>query len=661
MTLTFDDAVPADADADLLAGQTTQAAPTIRVQITLEVVLYVALAVLSLTLRLVQLEHAPLGDAEAHQSLAALRAVNPNVAGKALVAHSPLTFVFNAASFALLPPSDGLARLPVALAGVLLTLSPVLWRRYLNALPPLIISLLLTISPVELLASRTSSPVIWTMLLAVIGPWLVLHYAETHAPAWGIAATMAVAAMVLLAEPAGFLTLLALAFGVGFAWLTEDDPDSNVIPAIRGLIREWPWMNGALAAGLMVFLVGTGLFWLPSGLTTVGSALWTGVRGFVDRTSDAPVAFPLWIGLRYETGLLIFGLIASYRALREGGFFERALVGWTLVGVVWSLVYAGADAAHALWLTVPLAVLVGLMVTNWITERANVAWEVPAWGMPLHAVVTLALWLAVAVSLVLFGKRLLYDLPFEATDLGSFIRTIFSGVYSHNTDFQQAASVEIQKGVFTYDYVLGSIQQRLLVTLLVTLVNGVLFFLVGSLWSARTAWRGFALGTLSALVLFSLGLGGRTALAASGDPRELWYVDPVTNAVHDLRATLREMSLRDTGNPHLTTITALVPEDGALAWALRDYPRTEYVHGVGPETSTAIVLMPVVEPQPAMGADYIGRTLVIRQAWSVETLSWRDALMWFYRDDSRVKPTAGDQWRLWVRKDVYGVEQVPGE
>jgi hypothetical protein len=62
-----------------------------------------------------------------------------------------------------------------------------------------------------------------------------------------------------------------------------------------------------------------------------------------------------------------------------------------------------------------------------------------------------------------------------------------------------------------------------------------------------------------------------------------------------------------------------------------------------------------------MGADYIGKTLVIRQAWSAQSLSWRDTLMWLYRDDSRVKPTAGEQWRLWVRKDVYGVEQVPGQ
>jgi predicted membrane-bound mannosyltransferase len=156
----------------------------------------------------------PLNDAEAHQALAALRTVNDQVAGSDLVAESPLTFFLNAITFGMGASGNVAARLPVALGGVLLTLSPVLWRRYLNPLPPLIISLLLAISPVMLLASRAMSPVIWTMLLAVVAAWLVLRFVESREPRWGVAATAALAAMVFLAEPAGLLVLLAMAFGV---------------------------------------------------------------------------------------------------------------------------------------------------------------------------------------------------------------------------------------------------------------------------------------------------------------------------------------------------------------------------------------------------------------------------------------------------------------
>ncbi len=43
--------------------------------------------------------HAPLGDAEAQQALAALRTVNDQMPGDALIADSPLTFILNALTF----------------------------------------------------------------------------------------------------------------------------------------------------------------------------------------------------------------------------------------------------------------------------------------------------------------------------------------------------------------------------------------------------------------------------------------------------------------------------------------------------------------------------------------------------------------------------------
>jgi hypothetical protein len=66
----------------------------------------------------------------------------------------------------------------------------------------------------------------------------------------------------------------------------------------------------------------------------------------------------------------------------------------------------------------------------------------------------------------------------------------------------------------------------------------------------------------------------------------------------------------------------------------------------------------VVSPQPHMGADYIGKDLIMRLGWDMNTLSWRDWVMWYYRSDSLIKPTPAEQIMLWVRKDVYGVETV---
>lgn len=636
-------------------GFAGRAVSGIGIRITLEVLLYVALAVMSLALRFAQLDHAPLNDIEAREALATLRAVNDSAPGEALVSRSPLMQALHVFSFTFLGQGGFAARFPAALGGVLLTLSPLLWRRYVNPLPALVFSLLLTISPAALLAARTSSPAVWTMLLAVVGPWLVLRFVETRARAWAVAATAVFGAMALLVEPAGLLTLIGLAFGVWFAWITDDDLEVDMGRAIRDLWRAWPWESGMLAVGLAVLMIGTGFFWLPSGLTAVGNLVWSGVQSFSTRLNGAPLAFPLWVALRYEPGIVLAGLLASYRAVRVGGFFERALAGWALAGIVWSLVYVGADASYALWLTLPLTILVGLAVVGWLTERSGPVWQAPGWSVLLHGVITFALWMAVGVSAVLLGKYLLVDLPGEVTRLGELARELLKGVYSRNA--AQGDVVTVQNAP-VFVFVLGNIQLRLLVTVLVLLLNGVLFFLAGSLWGARTAWRGLALGTLAYLLVFGFGLGGRAAFKTYDDPREWWYLDPVTHDVDELRATLTEMSLRATGSPHLIGVTAQVPQDGALAWALRSFPNTVFVRGVGPEVSTPAVVMPVTVPQPRMGADYVGKDLILRRMWAMDSLSWRDSLMWLYRGDSLLKPVPSEQAMVWVRKDVYGVQRV---
>jgi hypothetical protein len=207
--------------------------------------------------------------------------------------------------------------------------------------------------------------------------------------------------------------------------------------------------------------------------------------------------------------------------------------------------------------------------------------------------------------------------------------------------------------------VLGHIQQHFLFVVLLSLFNGVIFFLAGGIWGPRTAGRGFGLGTLAFALLIGLGLGERAALDISpGDPREYWDPSPVTRDVFELRATLEEMSLRDTGEPRLMAITAMIPDDGALAWALRDYPNAVFVDGVGPEVTSAAVVIPALAVQPPMGADYIGKDLITRRSWSVDWLWWRDTLMWFYRGDSQIKPVPSERIMLWIRKDVYGVQYL---
>lgn len=652
MAMMADQAVPAARERPH-----SYAEPALRVRLTLEVLLYALLALAAVGLRFAALGDAPLNDDEAARALGALRMVDASVPGAADVPDSPLTMALHALTFTFGGASDAAARFPSALGGVLLVLAPALWRRYLGPLPPLILSFLLTISPVAWLASRTLSPAVWSALLAIVAPWLALRFVETRRAAYAVGATIACVGLALLVEPVGAITLLALAFGVVFAWLTEGDPASGVGSGLRSLLRGWPWAQGALAAAVVALALSTLIFFLPSGLTAIGNVLAGAVRGLSERPPGATVAFPLLIALRYEPGVALFGVLAAVHAVREGGFFERALAGWLLAGIAGGLAYAGATAAHALWVTLPLAALLALAITRWLTERPGVVWNVPRGGVTLHAAITFALWSAVGLSLVLMGKQILLDLPAGVTRLGALAERIFDGLYSRRS--ASSEMIEVQ-GAQVFSTTLGFIQLRSLLTVLLSLLVGILYFLVGSLWGARTAWRGLALGTLGVLLLYGLGVGGHTAFQASGDPRALWYPDPVTDDVRELETTLETMSLRATGTPHLIGITARVPDDGALAWALRRHPNTTFAGGLGPEVRSAAVIAPWTDPAPVLGASYIGKDLITRRAWSLDSLSWRDMIMWLYRGASRVTPAPSETIMLWVRSDVYGVENVPG-
>ena len=84
--------------------------------------------------------------------------------------------------------------------------------------------------------------------------------------------TVALFALVLLAEPAGFLMALALGFGVLFAMLTDVDDEAASAPFVGDLLRRWPWRDGLIAALLVVVGVGTLAYWVPSEPARANSA-----------------------------------------------------------------------------------------------------------------------------------------------------------------------------------------------------------------------------------------------------------------------------------------------------------------------------------------------------------------------------------------------------
>jgi hypothetical protein len=121
------------------------------------------------------------------------------------------------------------------------------------------------------------------------------------------------------------------------------------------------------------------------------------------------------------------------------------------------------------------------------------------------------------------------------------------------------------------------------------------------------------------------------------------------------------MSRQATGEIYRLDITVQAPDDDALAWALRRFERTKFVRGVGIEVDSAAVITPKTAAQPVLGADYVGQDFALTDRWELASLNWTDAIGWLTLRETRWRPEANRQVTLWVRKDVYGVEQVTAQ
>ncbi|MCY4008528.1 MAG: TIGR03663 family protein [Anaerolineaceae bacterium] len=96
--------------------------------------------------------------------------------------HGPLLFEVNALLYAVLGANDFTARIYPAVLGILLVLSPLLFRRWLGRETALIASILLLISPITLYYNRYIRHDTPVLFYSVILLWSILRYLEEQEP-----------------------------------------------------------------------------------------------------------------------------------------------------------------------------------------------------------------------------------------------------------------------------------------------------------------------------------------------------------------------------------------------------------------------------------------------------------------------------------------------
>lgn len=735
-------------------------------RVSVEVMLYITIFVLALGLRIAQLADVPLNPSESHEALAALHRVQPDMTDTPAIAENPLMALVNQVLFFVATDNNFTARIGTALVGALLVMGPWLWRERLGHTTALFMAVFLCISPVALTSARLMGGVTWTMAVAMVVVWAVLVAIERRDMGMAILATVGVGAMLFLTEPTGVITALGMLFGLFMAsWTGRIGGESDDAMNMVAVLRWWPWRDALLATIGAIVVVGTGFFATPAGLTSIGNTIYHLFDGFTTRPDGLPTAFALVIALRYDLGLIIFGLLGMYFALAEGDRFARFLAGWLIFSIVMAVVYQSPTSDAALWMVVPAAGLTAVLATQMLRNPSIGYWVVPTWGVPVHAFITTSLLIAIAINttrishvVYLEARPFAYhfiDSPLYSAELSVLDDRISQNTYDVNltgiyTDYsfvaqiwRYAGDVEpvmrvvvenprpdggveevLIAGPFSYDEMRDGVAVSLrggerylikvtrpgdqlnrngqfafithppsalesgplfnyrldmpffwtvarslsnqqlqpftiMITVFLLLLLIISYFLAGSIWGSRAAWRGLGFGVLVYFLGYGMGLGWQTSVVYAGDPRELWHiVNPAAQHTETIVQTLEDMSIYAEGLPNTIEITVSGENDTPLAWDLRNFPSVDYVNSVGIETDTQAVIVPYDQRHVILGADYVGQDFALSKTWQLSSLGWTDFMAWLSLRESRIQPIDQDRVMMWVRKDVYGVREV---
>lgn len=623
--------------------------------IPLEAVFYVALALLALMLRLLALDSAPRPE-EVPDLLAAWRGT---------ASASPALLWAQAISFDLLGGSIIVARLLTAIAGVLLALSPVMFRAELGRTRALWLTLLLTFSAPLLIASRTGSAAVWTVLFGMIALRLWLNHHRAPDAGRGISAVVATAALLLLGDPSGVVLALLMAAGIALTYLwNEATADSDLESeaahsSIMTALRAVPWDRAVIIAALVVAAVATGFMTAPSGLSSVGSLI-SGIGALFtpDGAAGAVSEDALGVSLYYQ--VLVWGLaIAALFVGRQSGFgaVDRFFIGWTGAALIALIALPGLRSQHVLLIALPLCGLVsGLITACFAPDRRQrifaeqQAAEGDELGMLMsppagRLILMVSVFFLLCILMVHFQNVTRETLAVDSGSIGGVIERM-----QNNT-----VSLDFRNG--------------LLWTFISFMFIFIGYFLGGSIWGNRVTLQGYGLGFLALLLLTQLSSGWYVSGPETNSAVEPWHHEATGDGYRMLEQTMDDLAFREAqGFPLLPVVVVRDPandltENGLLGWLLRDYPNARFVDTLAEAVAAPLVIAPDFSrdgdgTQPDLGGSYVGQRFVLTRGWQPDMLIGVDLLTWLMQRRVRLEPAPRQQVTLWVRMDVFDSQPI---
>ena len=609
------------------------------VTLSRETLVLVAIALLALGTRFAELSVTPLQVRELPAAVAAIYA--PTALPVDTTGVSPILRMAHRLLFSLFGAETDSLRLPVALAGVALVLSPQLFRPLLGRAQSLTLSGLLLISPLLLFASRSAESAILaqlaiiSMLYAIYQCWLNRNDEESKARhRWQIASAFTLALTVFLTDGRGYLlagsAILAAFYAIGGGVRLSDES--------RVLLRDWPWRQSLLVILASLLLLSTALLTQLDGLALVGDNLAAALVGWASPGNFLQI---IGVSFYYEHGywlLAAFALISRWKR-GEIPFPERFAAAWLVLLTLALTLDRGTNPAHASWLSIPLAicVLAALKPLFTKTNATNGTTRLlgahqAAWLVGIPCALLFA-WLAVQLR-ILTAHMGIY------TTLGDF----FSGI------FNQSSSVAIWTVL------------RLVVGLFMLLA----LYLGAQIYIERSIVRRVIGATVACFLLAgAFSNGWRTVAAHDNVNRAPWLSFAQTKANHYFAQSLAAISHQLSANvPEFTIALALedaenLAQVNTLLWNLRKFEDVVVLPTLELAAGFPVVISDSVDgniAESALAGPYYGQRFVLSRQQHVGG-SDIDILRYFLRRDeprqTDTSDTAALDIILWVSSSAF--------
>jgi hypothetical protein len=624
-----------------------------------EWIVYVVLIVGWVALRFAELDTAPMSDLEAAQAVTTWDAVYGRDAALARPSDQPLTFYGQVLGLSVGSTGETGARAAVAVAGVVLGALALLFRARLGRARTLLLALMWGFSPVALAASRTSDPSVWAALLAVLTLWAGWNFYERRRAVDGVAVLVFLCFLVFLSGPYGLALAAALALALALsvyvtalnAPLEAEKPSEEVLNAAREALAALPYRQGIGLGLLLTALIATAFLLRPDGLTMVGAALESALRGLTQPLPGAVLPMPALLAIAlYELGAVVLG-IGGYILLQKHErvhFTDRVALFLVVITALMALLYRGAGPGFALFIVLPLGWLCARVVALMLIDETTVTY----WDLVSDsAVVSEARhgWVKWMLALVMIG-------------LLAMIGTHWQEVARNLLTFSPSMSILDNLPRF---FAFPSNGVRSLVWVVMSLLFTVVgAFLAASIWGNRITLQGAALGLFGFTLVSGVGAGWNAVVARAHQPVEIWQTSYVQRDAYLLRDTLHEVArftARD--KPVLRVAVVQDPEiglvnDGVVAWLLREFRHTRFVHSVEEAAREEIVIMRYTLEEVDLGGPYVGQSFTLRRGQQLLSVPMYDWPAWLAQRRTRVMNSLPDRVILWVRFDLYNSAPV---